>query len=90
MSSDDAPPTVDEWLRSNRLISRFCTQNGWIDDDTLRYEVSSRLDGWTRINVYFTEIAMEGSGCVADRIECFGQVDLRLDDSARVLEARIV
>lgn len=88
MNAELAAPTIDDWLHGNLLITRFCTQNGWIDDDTLRYEVSRPGDEWTRISVYFTEVVMEGSGCVADRIECFGQVDLRLDGSERVLEAR--
>lgn len=82
-------PSIESWLRTDPLVNRFCTQNGWIDDDTIRYEVSSSADGWTRINVYFRELVMEGSGCVADRVECFGQVDLRLDDRAQVLEAKI-
>jgi hypothetical protein len=89
MSAAPLPPGIDTWLRSNLLINRFCTQNGWIDDDTLRYEVSSSEEGWTRINVYFTELVMEGSGCVADRVACFGQIDLRLDGGARVLEAKV-
>lgn len=88
MKSESMPPNIDDWLRSNLLINRFCTQNGWIDDDSLHYEVSTPGKDWTRINVYFTELVMEGSGCVADRVECFGQVDLRLDEDARVLEAR--
>lgn len=88
MKPEPTPPSIDDWLHSNLLINRFCTQNGWIDDDSLRYEVSAPGDDWTRINVYFTELVMEGSGCVADRVECFGQVDLRLDGAARVIEAR--
>jgi len=89
MHSDPVPPSIDAWLRSNLLINRFCTQNGWIDDDTLRYEVSRSNDDWTRVNIHFTELVMEGSGCVADRVNCFGQVDLRLDERACVLEARL-
>lgn len=79
---------IQDWLRTNTLINRFCTQNGWIEDDSVRYELSAEHDGWRRINVYFTEIVMEGSGCVADRIDCFGQVDLRLDEQGRVVEAQ--
>lgn len=91
--------SIRDWLRTDTLINRFCTQNGWIDDDSVRYEVSAapRSDAnadagkdphWVRINVYFTELVMEGSGCVADRVECFGQVDLRLGADGRVAEAR--
>lgn len=86
----DRNHAIDDWLRASNLINRFCTQNGWIDDDSVRYEVSSDHDGWRRINVYFTEMVMEGSGCIADRVECFGQVDLRLGRDGFVEEARPV
>lgn len=81
--------TIDRWLKSNTLISDFCSQNGWIDNDTLRYEVRDRDDRALRVNVYFTEVIMEGSGCVADRVERFGQVELEVDDQDKVVDARI-
>lgn len=82
--------SIQDWLRTSTLINRFCTQNGWIDDDSVHYEVSSEHEDWRRINVYFTELVMEGSGCIAGRVDCFGQVDLRLDGAGRVIEARTV
>ena len=81
--------SIDRWMKTNTLISRFCSQNGWIDNDTLRYEVRGRDDRHLRVNVYFTEIVMEGSGCVADRVERFGQVELEIDDHGKVIDARI-
>jgi hypothetical protein len=81
--------TIDRWLKTSPLLSGFCSQNGWIDNDTLRYEVRSRDDHRLRVNVYFTEVIMEGSGCVADRVERFGQVDLKVDDHDKVVDAQI-
>jgi hypothetical protein len=80
---------IERWLKTNTLISRFCSQNGWIDDGTLRYEIRGRDDHRVRVNVYFTEVIMEGSGCVADRVERFGQVDLEVDDQDKVIDAKI-
>lgn len=90
VDTNNPPPSVDEWMRTNVLINRFCTQNGWIEDDSLNWEAGAEEHGWRRVNVHFTEIVMEGSGCVADRVSCFGQVDLRLDGQGRVLDARVV
>ena len=81
---------IGEWLRSTRIITRFCSQNGWIDDESLRYEVSSEWNGRLRVNVYFTEVVMDGAGGVAGRIECFGQLALQLDREGRVVGAEIV
>lgn len=88
--TENHPLPVDEWMRTNTLISGFCTQNGWIDDDTVRWEMGPEDHGWRRVNVHFNELVMEGSGCVADSVSCFGQVDLRLDAQGRVVEARAV
>lgn len=81
---------IVRWLKSTALIAEFCTQNGWIDDDTLRYEARERDDEHLLINVYFTEVVMEGSGCVADRVDCFGQMALRLDDRGEVVGAHAI
>ncbi len=43
-----------------------------------------------RINVHFIEIVMEGAGCVAARVECYGQLDLELDAKGRVIDANPV
>ncbi|MDR2877314.1 MAG: hypothetical protein LBV36_04655 [Chromatiales bacterium] len=83
-------PSVDEWMRTSALLNRFCSQNGWIDSDTLRWDLAAENSGWRRSNIHFTEVVMEGSGCVAGRIECFGQVDLRLDAQGRVVDVRVV
>lgn len=81
---------IAQWLRSTPLVSEFCTQNGWIDDDTMRYEVCGQDDRGVWINIYFTEVVMEGSGCVADRVDCFGQLALRLDDRGEIIEGRVL
>lgn len=81
---------ISAWLDETNLINRFCTQNGWVDGDSVRYEVQERRGGGARINVYFTEIVMEGSGCVAGRIDCFGQLDIEQDAAGRVMSARVV
>ncbi len=81
---------VTDWLAHTSLVSRFCTQNGWVDSDSLRYEIQQQDDRRLRINVRFTEIVMEGSGCVADRVECFGQIELEVDAGGAIVDARVL
>ncbi len=55
------------------LVS-LCTQNGWIDNDTLSYQIiEQETDCWL-LAVQFEEIIMEGSGCVAGKKPCYGRV----------------
>lgn len=84
-----ADPLAD-WLGHTPLLSRFCTQNGWVDTDSLRYEVRDRDGARARINVHFVEIVMEGAGCVAGRVECFGQLDIETGPEGEVVGAKIV
>ena len=70
MSSD---PLLQTLIVAPELAS-LCTQNGWIDNDTLRYEVLEEDANRWLLAVQFEEIIMEGSGCVAGRIPCYGRV----------------
>ena len=73
-----------EYLHQCREINAFCTQNGWIDNDTLRVDIVRR-DGLTLIAaVTFEEILMEGAGCVAGRVPCYGRVRIRLTKNGDV------
>ena len=36
---ETAPEPVGEWLRDCRELARFCTQNGWIDAESISHEV---------------------------------------------------
>ncbi len=78
MLSDQA---LRELLASRRELSGLCSQNGWIDTDTIAYQVIDQSDKCVRLKVSFTEIIMEGSGCVAARIACYGQLNIDLGDS---------
>lgn len=75
---------VDRFLREWAGLSVFCTQNGWIDDATLGYEIQRVNDGEVVVAVTFEEILMEGSGCVAGREPCFGKLRLHLNPDGSV------
>lgn len=65
---------MDGLLRDAPELAGLCTQNGWIDSETLRFEVVEAGDPGVLLRVWFEEIVMEGAGCVADRKPCFGRV----------------
>ena len=92
MPPDNLHQNIVEFLRHSRELGNFCTQNGWIDDDSVEYEVLedwSDWSDWSLIGVRFTEIVMEGSGCVADRVSCYGRLRLRFDNNGYVETAII-
>lgn len=78
---------ISNYLSNCRVINAFCTQNGWIDSDSLEYEIQERNAKSVVVSVKFTEVIMEGSGCVADRIACFGKLKLDLDHEGKVTGA---
>ncbi|NIR59099.1 MAG: hypothetical protein GWO02_06055 [Gammaproteobacteria bacterium] len=81
---------ITEYLRTCRELSELTTQNGWIDNDTLRYEVVTRDERSLTASVHFEEVLMEGSGCPAGRVACWGRVRLDLDRDGGVRRAEIL
>ncbi len=69
-----------EYLRGAPELPKLCTQNGWIDNDTLRYEILTQRGRQLLLAVEFDEVIMEGSGCVADRKPCYGRIRISQDD----------
>jgi len=75
---------IFEYLRSCRKLVRFCSQNGWIDNETLRFDILELEDGAVIAAIEFEEIVMEGSGCVAAKVSCYGRMRIYLDDDGEV------
>jgi len=77
--AEDVPAEVLEWLRRAPELARLCSQNGWIDNDTLAAEVVERRpDGTLVVAVTFEEVVVEAAGCVGTRVPCYGRVHVRL------------
>lgn len=79
-----------EYLLSCRELSGLCAQNGWIDNDTLEYEVLDASPEAVVADVRFEEVIMEGAGCIADRISRYGKVRARLNENGEVESLKIL
>lgn len=71
---------IHEVLCEDNGLSALCTQNGWIDNDTLWFEAGPGDGDETRVSVHFEEVVTKGGGCVAKREPCWGRV--RIDWTA--------
>ena len=77
---------MHEVLCADAGLCDLCTQNGWIDNDTLWFEVDNFEGGSALASVHFDEVITKGGGCVAKRHPCWGRVriDCRSDRANRV------
>lgn len=75
---------VMAYLRVCREISGLTSQNGWIDNDTLRLDVLERGEGWLLAALSFEEVIVEGAGCIAGRVPCYGRIKVYLDPAGGV------
>ncbi|MGY6276153.1 hypothetical protein [Methylomonas sp. MgM2] len=87
MSEDIA---ISKLLLKCKELSAFCTQNGWIIDDSIRYEVLERQPDSLLIYVTFLESIMEGSGCQCDQKPCYGRLRLKLGGDGEIVDVEPV
>lgn len=81
---------VARYLMSCRELTAFCSHNGWIDDNTLDYEIIERNDRYVIAFVKFEEVITESAGRVAGRIPCQGRLRLTLDRYGEVSHAELL
>lgn len=75
---------LEDYLHTCRELNLLCTQNGWIDNETLQVEVVERHDRSLLAAVTFEEIVMEGAGCIAGRVPCYGRVRVQFNETGDV------
>lgn len=81
---------IERYLMSCRELNAFCSQNGWIDKDSLVCEVIEQDDHQVIAFVKFEEVLMEGSGNITGHIPCEGRLRLKLDRYGEVIEAELL
>ena len=81
---------IEHYLKSCRELTRCCSQNGWIDTESLRYRILIETGNELVVNVEFDELLMDGTGISNRRVPCFGQVHLLLDRVGRIIRAEVL
>ena len=81
---------VRSYLARCRELATFCTQNGWIDKNSLYYEIIEQNDHEVIALVQFNEILMQGTGNSAGRVPCQGRLRLLLDRYGDVRKAELL
>lgn len=76
------------YLRRCRELGAFCRENGWIDEETLQWEVKKRGKGFVDVAIGFDEVTVKGGGCEARRFPCFGYLRVWLDAEGRIAGAK--
>ena len=78
---------IDRYFAQTPMLALLCSQNGWPDNDSLKVEVLEQTPEAAVCTVSFEEILMEGAGCVAGRVPCWGRFRLKLDTAGQVVHA---
>jgi hypothetical protein len=81
---------IKTYLKTCRELSRFCSQNGWIDNESLHYAVTWISDDEILVDVEFDELLMEGGSSLACKTSCCGQMRLFLDKYGQVVRCEIL
>ena len=84
----DQKSLLDFFATTPRL-AELCTQNGWPDPDSLKVSVIENQPDEALCSVSFDEVVMEGSGCEAGRVPCWGKIRLKLTPEGSVATAEI-
>ncbi|MFV1973976.1 MAG: hypothetical protein ACC648_09680 [Thiohalobacterales bacterium] len=82
--------TIETYLKSCSELSRFCSQNGWIDNGSLHYAVTWLTDNEILVDVEFDELMTEGGGNLAGRVSCSGQMRMFLDKYGQVVRCEVL
>ncbi len=78
---------IEQYFAKTPALAALCSQNGWPDGDSLKVEVLERGPGGAVCAVSFDEILVEGAGCVAGRVPCWGRFRVLTDAAGDVVSA---
>jgi hypothetical protein len=76
-------------LKALPELARPCTQNAWIDNDTLRFDVLDGNGQELLLAVYFDEVIVKDTDCAGDRKPCYGRVCVSASSDSALARATI-
>lgn len=77
------------FLKNCKELTAFCSQNGWIIDESIHYEILEQHPDGLLIYATFLESIMEGSGCQCNQKSCYGRLQLKSNDTGEIIAATI-
>jgi hypothetical protein len=81
---------IESYLKSCLELSRFCSRNGWVDSDSLRFTIVLEIGNEVIVDIEFDELLVADSGGLAGRIRCHGQMHLFTDRYGHVIRAEVL
>ena len=80
---------IRDYLERSTHLAKLCSQNGWVDNESLTFEVRSFSHDEAVVTVYFDEV-IEAAGRAADRVACFGKLRVLRDGEGVFVTAEII
>nr|VFK64279.1 MAG: hypothetical protein BECKUNK1418G_GA0071005_104412 [Candidatus Kentron sp. UNK] len=71
---------IRQYLSECRELSGLCSQNGWIDNESIQIDILEKEEKSIIAAVMFEEIIVEAAGCIGGKVPCQGCVRIFLDD----------
>lgn len=81
---------IERYLLSCRELFACCSQDGWIDDNSLVCEIIEQNDHEVIAFVQFNEIVPECAGSLGGRVPRQGRLRLTLDRYGHVAKAQLL
>lgn len=81
---------IRDYLERCSELAKLCTQNGWVDNESLTFEVRSFNVDEAIVTVFFDEVIKQGAGSPVDRVACFGKLRVLRDGEGMFVAAEII
>lgn len=81
--------SLTDFFATTPKLAELCSQNGWPDPDSLKVSVIENKPDEALCAVSFDEVVMEGSGCEAGRVGCWGKIRVKLNPQGEPIAAEI-
>lgn len=81
---------IRDYLERCPDLVKLCSQNGWVDNESLTFEVRSFNVDEAIVTVFFDEVIKQSAGSSVDRVACFGRLRVLRDGEGMFVAAEII
>ncbi len=79
--------TVQDYFATTPRLAELCSQNGWPEPESLQIDILEQGSDEVVCTVSFNEVVMEGAGCEAGRVPCWGRYRLKFTAQGKILSS---